>query len=226
VAEFCGGGDGDRVREFCGGQGSGRPGPCPKEGGRNAHLAARAHANAAQHALHLATAAHARRGNEKTAAALAHAHQRHETAHAAAHAAETQASARGTMVFHRAYVPLKKRTSKPKAPVRAAKTSPVSLHDPQALARAIGGVAGGMKDKYGNAFEGKSHEAHQIHVSDLYDRLKPQLGGANLSDFKAALLRGHQSRALSLSRNDLPQVNESWKKDAPSEIAHPAGAVP
>ncbi len=74
---------------FCGGKGSGRPGPCPK-GKDKQHIVARAHAAAAAYKLWKASQAHSNRGTAATAKALAAAHEEHATKQAAAQAAEGQ----------------------------------------------------------------------------------------------------------------------------------------
>lgn len=63
-----------------------------------------------------------------------------------------------------------------------------------------------------DTFNGKYHhpsfagETHKVLVADLYDKLKPKLGGMSLDEFKQELLRHNREGALSLSRVDM--VNE------------------
>jgi hypothetical protein len=79
-----------KLRRFCGGKGSKRPGPCPSRSGAE-HITARAHANAAAHRLGRAEKAHARHGTQTTAQALEAARAEHGRLHGHATHLEGQA---------------------------------------------------------------------------------------------------------------------------------------
>jgi hypothetical protein len=113
--------------QFCGGPGSGVPGPCPGPDRGLDHVVARARANAAARRVWVAGMRHARKGTEHTKAALDAATAEHAALHAHADAAEAGARAAGATRFARGHAAPKGRASRAARPPEPGFTGTDSL---------------------------------------------------------------------------------------------------
>jgi hypothetical protein len=85
-------------------------------------------------------------------------------------------------------------------------------------------AAKSLPNTFGNARDPGSEKwmAHKVYISELYDHLKPTLGGMGLEDFKRKLLESHLGGKLTLLRDDIAgtQSLAAGAKHAASEIQH------
>jgi len=100
----------------------------------------------------------------------------------------------------------KERQNQPAPPQTAGR---IDVNDQESLVRGLSAAGRSIPDAItGRLMEPKQpiYESHKVLISDLYEALRPRLGGVSLNDFKKAVFAAHMARRLDLSRMDMVQA--------------------